>query len=330
MDAWISELEMVWNEEPIILSDHQNEEVNTLGEELALVLGEDFSSLCQEENTISSLLNYCAVENPTNLLNQLTTSEDKQLPTFSNNLHPYERTNEYYSPKSIEPTSINKESQKEINSSDEKSTKEISTSDDQQSTKGGKRKRRDPEQVQDHILAERKRRQTLSQQFIALSALVPNLKKVDKTSILEEAIKHLKEMQEKVKSLEVAVSKQTPRAQLVVDDENSSNSSIDNTNACISGDTSDGDQSETVPEIEMKVSNKTVLLRICCARRKGILARISKEIENCHLIILNCSVLTFQTSTLDITIVAQMETEHGYEKHVKNLVRNLNSALRIW
>lgn len=33
-------------------------------------------------------------------------------------------------------------------------------------------------QYQDHILAERKRREILSQRFIALSALLPNLKKV--------------------------------------------------------------------------------------------------------------------------------------------------------
>jgi hypothetical protein len=33
-------------------------------------------------------------------------------------------------------------------------------------------------QAHDHIVAERKRREKLSQRFIALSALVPNLKKV--------------------------------------------------------------------------------------------------------------------------------------------------------
>lgn len=33
--------------------------------------------------------------------------------------------------------------------------------------------------IPDHIIAERKRRQKISQQFIALSALIPNLKKVN-------------------------------------------------------------------------------------------------------------------------------------------------------
>lgn len=39
-------------------------------------------------------------------------------------------------------------------------------------------------QAQDHILAERKRREKLSQRFIALSALVPGLKKVFETNTL--------------------------------------------------------------------------------------------------------------------------------------------------
>ncbi|KAK1394661.1 Transcription factor bHLH25 [Heracleum sosnowskyi] len=57
-------------------------------------------------------------------------------------------------------------------------------------------------QAQDHIMAERKRRKKLSQRFIALSALVPGLKKMDKASVLGDAIKYLKQFQEKVKTVE--------------------------------------------------------------------------------------------------------------------------------
>lgn len=42
--------------------------------------------------------------------------------------------------------------------------------------------RRSPLHAQDHIMAERKRREKLSQRFIALSAIVPGLKKVEFTS----------------------------------------------------------------------------------------------------------------------------------------------------
>ncbi|CAM8889722.1 unnamed protein product [Rhodiola kirilowii] len=48
----------------------------------------------------------------------------------------------------------------------------------------------------DHVVAERKRREKLNQRFIALSALVPNLKKMDKASVLAGAVRYLKELQE--------------------------------------------------------------------------------------------------------------------------------------
>ncbi|KAK9670362.1 hypothetical protein RND81_13G196400 [Saponaria officinalis] len=321
--AWLSELEMAWNEEPM-LNDHQNKEINSLGEELALVLGDDLSPI-SEDNTISSLLDYYTSQNPTNLLDELIPNVDNQIPPFFN---------DECSPKSREPIVIqHSQNEQQLNDDDENGSKELS--DDQQSTKGGKRKRRDPEQIQGHIMAERKRRQTLTQRFIALSALVPGLKKVDKTSILEEAIKHLKQMQEKVKTLEEVVSKQAvrptmlvKRTQLVVDDSDSDNSSIDNTNTCICHDTRDGDQSATLPEIQIKVSHKTMLLKICCVKRKGILGNIYNDVEKYHFTILNCNVIAFESSALDITIVAQMEATEGYEKHVKDLVRNLNSTLR--
>ena len=40
------------------------------------------------------------------------------------------------------------------------------------------KRKRQPSQVQGHILAERKRRELLSQMFISLSAIIPGLKKV--------------------------------------------------------------------------------------------------------------------------------------------------------
>ncbi|KAK4743260.1 hypothetical protein SAY87_001261 [Trapa incisa] len=49
-------------------------------------------------------------------------------------------------------------------------------------------------QTQDHIMAERKWREKLSQHFIAIFALIPGLKKMDKASVLGGAIKYLKQL----------------------------------------------------------------------------------------------------------------------------------------
>ncbi|KAM7524314.1 hypothetical protein LguiA_014216 [Lonicera macranthoides] len=57
-------------------------------------------------------------------------------------------------------------------------------------------------QAQEHVLAERKRREKLTDRFVALSALVPGLKKIDKASVLGDATKYIKELQERLKELE--------------------------------------------------------------------------------------------------------------------------------
>ncbi|XBI76008.1 hypothetical protein VPH35_069296 [Triticum aestivum] len=58
--------------------------------------------------------------------------------------------------------------------------------------------------AQDHIMAERKRRENINQSFIELSALIPGLKKMDKGTILADATIFVKELQERVKYLEAA------------------------------------------------------------------------------------------------------------------------------
>ena len=51
-------------------------------------------------------------------------------------------------------------------------------------------------------MAERKWRKKLSQRLIALSAIVPSLKKMDKASVLGDAIKYVKQLQDTIKALE--------------------------------------------------------------------------------------------------------------------------------
>ncbi|KAM7262622.1 hypothetical protein ACFE04_000305 [Oxalis oulophora] len=176
---------------------------------------------------------------------------------------------------------------------------------------------RTPSHAHDHILAERKRREKLSQRFIALSAIVPGLKKMDKASVLGDAIKYLKNLQERVKSLEEQTKKRTvesvvfiKKSQLSTDDESSS---------C-----DENFSDKALPEIEAKVSDKDVLIRVHCEKHKGSLVKILNEVEKLELSILNSSVLPFGSSTLDITIIARKEDTCNMS--VKDLVKSLRVA----
>ncbi|KAI3903524.1 hypothetical protein MKW98_032178 [Papaver atlanticum] len=176
----------------------------------------------------------------------------------------------------------------------------------------------------DHVMAERKRRQKLNQRFIALSAIVPGLKKMDKASVLGDAIKYLKQLQEKAKTLEEQTTKKTvesviflKKTKIYADDKNSSSS---NENSVV-GSTYD----EPLPEIEARVSYNNVLIRIHCEKHNGMFAKILSQIEKLHLSVISSNAIPFYDSSLDITITAHMNAE--YSMTVKDLVKSLRSVV---
>ncbi|KAF8406154.1 hypothetical protein HHK36_008234 [Tetracentron sinense] len=179
---------------------------------------------------------------------------------------------------------------------------------------------RSPSHNKDHIIAERKRREKLNQRFIALSAIVPGLKKMDKASVLGDAIKHMKRLQEQVKTLEEQTMKRTTESVIYVKKSQLS----DNDDTSCSDENSSSQSNEPLPEIEVRVSDKTILVRIHCEKRNGVLVKALDEIQKLHLTVVNSCAMPFGSSVLDISIIAQMDFE--FCMTVKDLVRNLRSA----
>ncbi|KAK1587308.1 hypothetical protein Q3G72_011636 [Acer saccharum] len=188
-----------------------------------------------------------------------------------------------------------------------------------------KRATRSPLQAQDHVIAERKRREKISQCFVALSVLLPGLKKMDKTSVLEDAIKYLKKLEERVKTLEEKAAKRTMESVIIV--KNSYNNYSDNgTSSADDNFDITSNKLSDLPQVRVRISGRDVLIRIHCENYKGCIATILKEIENLHLSVVNSNVLPFGISTLDVTVVAQtMDIEFAIT--VKDLVKNLRLAL---
>ncbi|XP_057730829.1 transcription factor bHLH18-like [Arachis stenosperma] len=177
---------------------------------------------------------------------------------------------------------------------------------------------RNPTQAQDHVIAERKRREKLSQRFIALSAIVPGLKKMDKASVLGDAIKYLKQLQEKVKILEEQVAEKTVESAIFV--KRSILFAEDN------GSSSEENPDQKIPEIEARISGKDVLIRIHCDKHSGIVPKIINEIEKHDLSVQSSSFLPFGNNSLDITIVAQMKKECTLT--AKDIIKGLNQTLK--
>nr|XP_043632651.1 transcription factor bHLH18-like [Erigeron canadensis]XP_043632652.1 transcription factor bHLH18-like [Erigeron canadensis] len=186
---------------------------------------------------------------------------------------------------------------------------------------------RNPIQVQDHVLAERKRREKLAQRFVSLSSLLPDLKKMDKATVLEDAASYIQELQSRVKELEgISGLKRrnmqesdisAKRSRLSCSDEDGSSSNETNF---------EESSSPCDPEIEVRTSECSLLVEIYSRKNCVSIVKVLSEMQKFGLAVISCSTMPFADTTLLITIVAQKNDD--FIMPTTDLVKNLQLAIR--
>ncbi|GFP89245.1 transcription factor bhlh25 [Phtheirospermum japonicum] len=144
--------------------------------------------------------------------------------------------------------------------------------------------------------------------------------KMDKSSVLEDAIKYLKHLKERVKTLEEKTEKRgiesvvfIKKSQIFVEGEGEDEQSC-------------SFDEQPLPEIEARACENHMLLRVHCENQKGILAKLLSKVETLNMIVVNTSATPFGNVALDITIIAELEKEFNLTG--KEVVTALREALK--
>ncbi|GAU27839.1 hypothetical protein TSUD_114190, partial [Trifolium subterraneum] len=147
-------------------------------------------------------------------------------------------------------------------------------------------------EIQYHIMSERKRRHEMAERFIELSSIIPGLKKIDKASVLGEAINHVKQLKQRISMLE----QQSYEKKMLHEVEA----------ICIE-------------------SEKELLIRIHCEKLNGILLKLLALLESMDLSVSTSNMLPIGNNTLHITIIAKMGKEYRIKE--EELVKKLREDL---
>ncbi|KAI4382095.1 hypothetical protein MLD38_008100 [Melastoma candidum] len=115
---------------------------------------------------------------------------------------------------------------------------------------------------------------------------------MDKASVLADAIKYIKELQEKVNQLEGAVNASKTEQSFVISGDDPADG--------------DGKASPPLSQIEARISDKDVLIRICSEKANVHVTGLLGEIERSGLSIVHSNVVPFGSSTQYIAIIARV------------------------
>ncbi|GJY65389.1 Myc-type, basic helix-loop-helix domain-containing protein [Tanacetum coccineum] len=190
---------------------------------------------------------------------------------------------------------------------------------------------RNPIQAQDHVLAERKRRERLNRKFITLSNVLPNLKKMDKASMLEDASNYIKELEGRVKELEGTLESNKRKNvdhKSVISMKRSKPSSSDDEYYLRDEPTISGESTapcKTTPEIEAYILGNTLTVSIQCQKNHSSFMKALTQMEKLGLSIISSSSMPFANTHLIITIIAQIVDD--FSMTTTELVKNLQQSI---
>ncbi|KAK1388391.1 Transcription factor bHLH35 [Heracleum sosnowskyi] len=169
-----------------------------------------------------------------------------------------------------------------------------------------------------NIVSERNRRKKLNDRLYALRAVVPNITKMDKASIVKDAISYIQELQEQERRIlgEIAqLESMASEKEDMCDDSNQANKkSLEKKKKTVheqqqlSSYDSGGSRSSPSPiqVIELKVSyvgGKTIVVSLTCSKTTDTIIKLCEAFETFKLKIITANITSFSDTLLKTVFI---------------------------
>uniref|UniRef100_A0A1D1ZHC5 Transcription factor n=1 Tax=Anthurium amnicola TaxID=1678845 RepID=A0A1D1ZHC5_9ARAE len=169
--------------------------------------------------------------------------------------------------------------------------------------KRGRKPANGREEPLNHVEAERQRREKLNQRFYALRAVVPNISKMDKASLLGDAIAYIKELQKKLNEME---SEREGFSELTLVD----------AKKCVQ-----------CPEIDVQVAHDEVIVRVSCPLETHPVSKVIHVFKEAQINVVESKVSAVSDMILHTFVVKPQGSEQLMkEKLIAAFSREIHPA----
>ncbi|XP_016453820.1 transcription factor bHLH14-like [Nicotiana tabacum] len=174
------------------------------------------------------------------------------------------------------------------------------------------------EMAMNHVEAERIRREKLNHRFYALRSVVPYVSKMDKASLLADAVTYIKELKVKVEDLESKIQSQKPKNNIIEQhDSHSASSSVFNPANNKSFSSCNGGRNGM--EMEVKIIGTEAIIRVQSLDVNFPCARLMNVFREMEFQIYHASVSSVKDLMLQ-DIVIRVPDEYSNKEALKSAI----------
>ncbi|KAH8965730.1 hypothetical protein BDL97_04G131600 [Sphagnum fallax] len=210
--------------------------------------------------------------------------------------------------------------------------------------KRGRKPANNREEPLNHVEAERQRREKLNQRFYALRAVVPNVSKMDKASLLGDAITYINELQSKLEEVEFQLkelqgqantSSERPQESVFPTGReqtgNSTKESLSSQGVRSSNSTSVMGTyfSKRAPDISVHILGDKAMIRLNCLRDTYSMANLMMSLQELRLEVQHANTSTVEDALLHIIIVRMEGTATLTEEQLSAALRKAYDSYQV-